>query len=196
MLGVDGTKIAREGVPADFPDGTCEFNTGGASAHDDEGEQGLLSIMIGLGFGFLERFEHAAPDLDGLLHGLQARSICLPRFVAEIGVADAAGKDEIIVGVAALVGENSALGEIDRRCSFSANGGSGVPREEAADRCSDFRRAENSHGNLVEQGLEEVVIALIQERDFHVAFPGQSPGGAQASKPAAHDDHFRHSRSL
>ena len=60
----------------------------------------------------------------------------------------------------------------------------------------DLRGRERRGGHLVEEGLEEVVIPTVDERDPEGA-AGELPGGGEAPKAAADDHHMRcHSRLL
>ena len=56
----------------------------------------------------------------------------------------------------------------------------------AADRHRDLRGRQAGHGHLIEQGLEQVVIAAVDQRDVDVS-AAQRLGHRQARKSAAHD---------
>ena len=71
-----------------------------------------------------------------------------------------------------------------------------VSREQAANWSGDFRRAEDSHGHLVEQGLEEMVVALIDQCDLDISVPGQAPGRAETSESAPYNDYSLHAGPL
>ena len=67
--------------------------------------------------------------------------------------------------------------------------GVGVPAEDAPQRLRDLARREGAGRDLVEQRLEQVVVAPVDQRqvDLGVALRS-SPCGVQAAEPAADDD--------
>jgi hypothetical protein len=54
-----------------------------------------------------------------------------------------------------------------------------------------FRGVQRGGRDLVEQGLEEVMIPAVQERHFHGRLAERARGG-QAAEPAADDHDFGH----
>jgi hypothetical protein len=59
---------------------------------------------------------------------------------------------------------------------------------ELADWCSHFRRCQNGRRNLIEKGLEDVVIAPIDQNDFRIAPPQRSRGRYPGEAPADNHD--------
>ena len=57
------------------------------------------------------------------------------------------------------------------------------------DRRGDLPRREHAGGDLVEQRLEEVVVAAVDQRDVH-RHVGESPDGQEAAEAPADDDHL------
>jgi rare lipoprotein A len=63
--------------------------------------------------------------------------------------------------------------------------------QDSADRRRDIARVQRCGRHLVQQRLEEMVVAPIDEDDVHRRF-AQSLRGIDAAEPAAEDDHPRH----
>jgi len=58
--------------------------------------------------------------------------------------------------------------------------------------CGNFGGAQAGHGHLVEQGLEEVVVAPIDESDANGLRLAEHLGGVEPCESAAHDDDVFH----
>src|ERR1051325_6809244 len=63
-----------------------------------------------------------------------------------------------------------------------------APGELRADGYGDVRRIQASRGHLVEQRLEEMMVALIDEDDAHGVAPGKPLRCGETAEPASHDD--------
>src|ERR1700693_5856570 len=96
--GIDGAEIVREGVTADFGEGSGEFDSGGACAYDHEVQRIVTFAGSGTPFGEFEGEQNAAADFERVLDGLEAGRERLPLVVAEVGVAGAGGDNERVVG--------------------------------------------------------------------------------------------------
>ena len=64
-----------------------------------------------------------------------------------------------------------------------------VLAHDRAERLRDLARREGARGDLVEQRLEQVEVAPVDERDRHGSVAGEVLRGVQAAEPAADDHH-------
>ena len=65
-----------------------------------------------------------------------------------------------------------------------------LPAQQVADGRGDVPRREDGRRHLVEQGLEEVVVPAVEERDADGGLVQRARHG-ESSEPAADDDHLR-----
>ena len=151
-------------------------------------EQRLLALGIGSVLGILEGGQHAAADLGRLLEGLEPGRVFLPLVVAEVRVLGAAGEDEIVVAQLAEVGGERRAARSTASTSLCSTRTLREAREDAADRRRDLRRAEARHRHLVEQRLEQMVVAAVDQRHLDAAHAAEPLGGVQPGEAAA-DDH-------
>ena len=101
----------------------------------------------------------------------------------------AGGEDEVVVG------EPGAGGEADLACGCSRcavdlvheDFSVGLVAEDGADGLGDVGRRKHGQCDLVEQGLEGVVVAAVDEGDVDGQM-GQGLGGVEAGKAAAYDN--------
>ena len=144
---------------------------------------------IGLALGALEGEQDAPANRGGVLERLQAGRERLPFVMAEIGVARAGGEDQRVVGQRCAVIEQHALRrDVDagRRVASSVVH-FGPVAQQMADRPGDLRGRERRRRDLVEQRLEQMVVAAVDERDRDRR-AGKAEGGFQPAKAGADDD--------
>ena len=111
---VDAAEVAEHGLPRDLGERAGELGAGRPRADDDEGEPGPLPVGIGLALSFLEGEEHAPPDLQRVLDGLEPRRVALPLWMREVGMRGAGGDDEVVVrDVGAVFEHDDALLRVD-----------------------------------------------------------------------------------
>ena len=121
---------------------------------------------IGLALGALERHQNAPPQRGGVLQRLQAGRERLPFVMAEIGVARAGGENQRVVGQGVAVIEQHAL----VRGIDAAHGGEqgrdlGAVAQQIADRPGDLGGRQRRGRDLIEQRLEQMMVAPVDQRD-------------------------------
>ena len=79
---------------------------------------------------------------------------------------------------------------IDRCHLVHEDLGVGLVAQDGADGLGDVCRGKHGQGDLIEQGLEGVVVAAVDEGDVHGQM-GQGLGGMETAKAAADDDDAR-----
>ena len=188
LVGVDVAKVRRQRVLGEVGDGSRHFDAGRAGADDDEGQQRRAPRRIGLALGALEGDEDAPPQRGGILQRFQARRERLPFVVAEIGVAGAGGEHQRVIGQRIAVIEQHALScRIDAADICEQRRHLLASAQQVADRPGDFRRRQRSGRDLVEQRLEQMMVAAVDQRDPDRR-SGEAKGGLQPAETGA-DDH-------
>ena len=193
-LGVDVPEVARQRESAHLAQGPGEFDASRPAADHDEGQQSAAAFGVGFPFGLFEGTEHATSDLGGLFQGLQPRGVFLPVVVPEVRVARPAGEEQRVVVDFPGPGDDAPMGQIDAVDLFLTDVDVLVSREKTANRRGDLGGAESGHRHLVEEGLEQVVIALVDEGDLDLRNVAERACGAKARKSSAHNHHAFHCR--
>ena len=107
--------------------------------------------------------------------------------MAEVRVCRTGGKDEVVVGKVAFLDLHRAVGDVgavdlaehDLEVLLAAKNG--------ADGGADLGGRQRGGGDLIEQGLKDVVVAAVDEGHVDRGF-GQCFGGRQPGEAAADDD--------
>ena len=139
----------------------------------------------------LEGEKDAVADVEGILEGLEAGRERRPLVVAEVGVGGPRGEHEEVVAELA-VGQHAAAGPRGRPPPPRPAGRGRSPGARRMRRMGEAISAgRQARGrDLVEQRLEEVMIAAVQENHRH-GLPAQAPRGAEAREATPHDHHLR-----
>ena len=181
-------KSRRQRVLRQFGDGAGKLDAGRAGADDDEGQQRRAPLRIGLALGALEGEQDAPPQRGGVLQRLQAGRERLPFVMAEIGVARAGREDQRVVGQRVAVIEQHALvRRVDAGHGGEQGRDLGPAAQQIADRPGDLRGRQRGGGDLVEQRLEQMMVAPVDQRDADRR-AGQAEGRLQPAETGA-DDH-------
>ena len=107
--------------------------------------------------------------------------------MTEVGALGAGGDDEVIEGHPA-VGQHDLLAvEIDTRRLTEENRGVSLLAQDRPDRVCDLRRRERRGRHLVEQRLEEMEVALVDEGNANRR-PAECLGGIESREATAEDD--------
>src|SRR5262249_25574513 len=143
---------------------------------------GVLGLL-----GGLEGPEDAAADFERVVQVFQAGCEGRPFVVAEVRLTGAGGEDEVIVGEVFVAHNDAPGGEVDGGDVGETHLDVALLPENRADRGGDVGGGEGGGGDLVEKGLEEVVVATVDQGNFDRRF-GEGAGGAEAGEAAADDD--------
>jgi hypothetical protein len=113
-----------------------------------------------------------------------------PVIVTEIAVGGAGSDDQLVVAESLAVGQlDLARGRVHAHDLAQQGGQIALAAEQAARRRGDRRRRQPGGGHLVEQGLEQMVVGLVDEGDVDVRM-AQGLGGFQATETAADDQYM------
>ena len=165
-----------------------EFDARRATADDGEGEQRGAARGIGFGFGAFEGGEDAAADRERIVERLQAGRVRRPFVVAEIRVRRARADEQRVVGDRRAVRElHAARGLVDADDLAHQHGDVALPAQDVAQRRGDVGRGQAGGRHLVKQGLEQMVVAAVDQRDPHLR-TGERARGPQPRESAS-DDH-------
>ena len=185
---VDRAEVALQGVLGDLAERAGQLDAGRAAADDDERHPLGPADRVGFPLGRLEGDEDPPPDLGRVVDRLEARRVARPLVVAEVRVADAGRDDERVVADRPAVGhadlapdriERDGLAEEHRRVRPLA--------EDRAQRLGDLAGASAPGRDLVEQRLEEMEVAPVDERDRDPVVAAQPARRVQPAEPAADD---------
>jgi hypothetical protein len=152
-------------VPRDFRHGAGELDARRTAADDGEGQAGIAFRFAGRGLGALEGIENAAPDHEGVVEGLESGRELLPLVVPEVGVRRAARDEQIVVVELAAASDDAPGFDVDALYLAHEHGDIALLAQDVAQRRGDRGRGEAGCGDLVQQGLEQVVILAIDQRD-------------------------------
>ena len=100
------------------------------------------------------------------------------------------GEDQVVVVEAALVEHEATLRDVDAVDAGQDGAGVVLVADDGADRVGDVAGVEGRRRDLVQQRLEQVVVAAIDDGDAH-AFLAQRARGREAGEAAADDDDVR-----
>mgnify|MGYP001238239884 CR=1 FL=1 len=185
----DIAKIPFQGAFGQFGDGAGHFDSGRPAADDNEGQQALPQLGIGRDLGALEGHENLGADRRCVLDLLEAGREGFPAFVA-IGMARSGGDDEVVIGKPHIVQNDGLRARVDVLNRPQDCPRIGLTAQHAADRAGDIGRRQPCRGDLVEERLEQVIVAPIDDGDVGRA-TRERPRGAQASESRTEDNDAR-----
>ena len=143
---------------------------------------------VGLELGRLERRQDPAPDLDRVLERLESRRGVAPLVVPEVVVPRAGRYDEaVVLEPRAAVEHHTAALEVEARHVAEDDASVALALEQSAQRRGDLRGGERAGRGLVQQRLEEMEVALVDERDLDRR-PAKPAHRLEAGEAAADDD--------
>ena len=191
ILGVDPAEVAGQRMACQLGDRTRHLDPGRSAAHHDEAQEAAGLLRVGCHLGALERHQHALADQGGVVDLLEAGGRLLPVVAAEIGVARAGGEDEVVVGNPAhVIDHDLTPGGVHAADPAELDPRVGLVGQDRADRPGDVGGRECSCRHLVQQRLEEVVVAPVDQDQVHRCL-AQRPGRGQAAEAHAYDHHAR-----
>jgi hypothetical protein len=180
-------EFVRQRMSCDFGQRARELDARRSAADHREGQAGVSFRLAAAGLGAFESREDAAADHECVVEILQAGRVALPLVVTEVGVRRAARDQQGVVFDLAAIGHHRARPQIDQRDLAHEHGDVALLAQDVAQRCGDRRRREAGGGHLVQQRLEQVMVAAIDQRDLHRC-AAQLPHGPQAAESTT-DDH-------
>ena len=183
-------KVGGERVPRQFGYGTGQLSARRPRTDYDEGQERFATLRIALHLRPLEGRQDAASQMMGVVDRFQSGRVCGPVVLAEIAVLCASREDQIVVVErAAGFGYHLLRLFIDALDFVHEHGDIAVIAQDMANGCGDLSRRQCRGGHLVEQGLEQVIVATIDERDID-SLTGECFGSTQAAEAGTNDHHL------
>jgi hypothetical protein len=184
---VEGAELAHERAARDVSQRAGQFHAGRPAAHDDEREPRSPDGRVAFALGRFERREDTASDLGGVFDELESRRESSPLVVAEIEVIAAGGDHEGVVFEFAVGKDEPSVFEIEVGRFGQEDLSVLLPFENGSQGRGDVGRRQAAGGHLVEQRLEQVEVAAVDQFDVD-RFAAERLGGAKPAEAAA-DDH-------
>ncbi len=190
LLRVDRAEVVPQGLPRDLADRAGQLHAGRPRADDDERQPGAPPGRIGEALGDLEGVEDLVPDGERLFDALQARRPLAPFLMPVIGALRPGRDDQGVVRERGAVGQHDVpCGRIDVHHFAEQNARVLLAPENAPQGRSDVACGQGPGCHLVEQRLEDVMVAPIDER--HVDRRRfQRTCRPKSAKSAADDHHL------
>ena len=191
---VDQAEVAAQRVARQLTDLAGHLDAGRPAAHDDEGQLGVALLLAGAHLGPLERRQQPRAHDQRALERLHLGGDLGPLVVAEVGVAGPGRDDQGVVGqrrgrlqAAGRSERDLARLEVEARHLGEQHAHVAVAAEQHAKRIGDLSGRQRPGGDLVGQGLEQMEVAPVDERDVHRRV-AQPLDGVDAGEPATDDD--------
>ena len=160
-LGIEPAKIAGQRPPGDLRQRAGQLDAGRTAADHHERRPGPLGLGVGLQLGRLEGAQNAPPDVQRVAHCLQSRRVRRPLVVSEIGVRHPGRDDEVVVVEVTVLEQDALLFHLDPLDGAHEDRDVALAPEQLADRRRDVRGGQRRGRHLVEQRLEQVMVALV-----------------------------------
>ena len=191
--GLEGAELPAKTTGGQLSHLTGQLDPGGPGPDHHDGQPALLLDGVGHQLGHFEGAEDAAPELEGVIEGLHPRSEEGELVVPEVGLGHAGGDDQAVVGI--LDGHPVRHRGVDHLALEVEAGHLGQlhphvlrPTHDVSKGRGDLAWRQHAGRRLVEERLEEMMIATVDQR--HVdRFTPQEAGGREAPEPPADDDH-------
>src|SRR3990172_1549650 len=185
--GIDGAEIESESLSRELADGPRELDPGRTSSHDDEREKRLPFRQIFLALRPLERVENPGAYSRRILDRLEPRGPSSPVLASEVMVRGARREDEVIVRQTLAVHRKLSPIEVQIAHLRLQDADVLLSREDRPKRRGDVRGREPARRDLIEERLEQVEVAPIDQGDLNRR-PEKPLRGVQTSESAADDD--------
>ncbi len=184
---MDAAEIVTERLARDFGQRARQFDAGRPAADDDERQQALLRLRIGLALGGFERQEHPPPDLQRIVERLETGREGRPFRMAEIRVRRARRHDQVVVSERLTIGDDDFRRGIDGSRIGQQHLDVLLVSENPADRRRDVAGRQRGRGHLIQQGLKDVVVVAVEERDADRS-ARERPRRVESAETSADDD--------
>ena len=169
-------------------DGAGQFHACRSASDDDKSHPRTAAVLVDSTFRRLESQEDPAANLGRVLDRLKTRRKRLPLVVAKVVMPCAGGNNQGVVRLFTVAENHAAAFDVDIGRFGQEHANIGLPLENRPQRYGNVRRRESSRRHLVEQRLEQMKVAAIEQShiDGHSLQPTRA---IQSAKPAANDDH-------
>jgi hypothetical protein len=185
---VDVAEFAGQRVAGNLGHRAGHFHARGATTDHHKIQPRGAAGQVGLFLGRLKRQQDAPADFKRIVQRLQARRMRSPVVAAKVAVGGAGRHDQVVVGQGGAAQQvHLSRGGVDVRGLTQQRGQVGLAAKQVAYGRGNGRGRQAGSGNLVQQGLKQVVVGLVHQGHIYRGAV-QGAGGFQAAKAAA-DDH-------
>ncbi len=190
---IDAPEVGLQRHPRHLGDGPGQLDARRARAHQHHRQQVAVARGVLLRLRGLVGAQQLGPDGLGVLDRLEPRRERRELVVAEVALLDARGQDKIVVGqgdLAAVGRRRLDVATLRVRAGHLAHrdDGVGLPPYRLTDRDRDVAGRQHRGGHLVEERLEHVVIAPVDQEDLDRRAP-EGFHRSETGEAAAHHDH-------
>ena len=147
----------------------------------------MPSLFIGFALGHLEGQQNATPDLQRVVDALESGRVGFPLRVPEIRVAGSRRQNKVVVLQLAVPQDHLSRADIDGDGLCQKNPCIFLSAKDGAYRVGNIAGGQPGRGDLIQQRLEQMIIATIDDGDTDIAIL-QGSRCAQAPEPCSHDD--------
>lgn len=187
-VGVDVPEFFPKDSLQHVAEGSGHLDSSGASAYDDKVQQ-AGGYVTGVAIGCLEGLKNGGPQLFGVGEGVEREGELFCSGNSEEVHVGACRQDEKISGEAvAGGGVDGALLEVDEGDFIHLDIDVVVVAEHVAQRKRRVVGRQDAGCYLVEEGVELLVVVLVEECDVDVGVRGEFEGAAQAGEASSDDD--------
>src|SRR5206468_9689382 len=152
----------------------------------------MASLFIGFALGHLEGQQNAPTDLQRVVDALESRRVGFPLRMSEIGVSSARREDKVVVLQLAIQKDHLSRADINGDGLGQKNPCIFLSAKDGAYRVGNIAGRQPGRGDLIQQRLEQMIIATIDDGDTDIAVL-QGSRRPQAPEPRSHDDDVRES---
>ena len=184
---IDVFVVPRHRRGRDLHDRSRQLDAGGAGADNPERERRSAGVGAGFVLRRLERQQDPAPQLGGIFDRLQSGRDRRPVVVAEVRVRGARREHEIVVADVPVRQHHPAIDDVDGGDRGQGDVAVLLFTDDRADRRADVGGGQRRRRDLVEKGLEDVMITAVQDRDGNRRLR-QCPGRGESGEAAANDE--------
>ncbi len=184
--GPDGGEIAAQGEPGQLGQRPRHLHPRGTRADEHERHQFPPGFQVGAHLRLFECQQHPAADLQRIVQVLEAQGVLLPGLLAEEEIPHARGEHQGIVGPPPVAGDHLPAGAVHAGDLVQHHRHVLPAANEAADGDGDVLGRQPGAGHLVEQGLEQVMVAFVDHLQADRLVPQVAEEGGSAEPGADH----------
>ena len=188
---VKGAELAPKTARRELPNLAGELHPGRSRPYDRDGQPALTLGLVVRHLRYLEGAEDPAPQFQRIVDRLHAGRVQRVLGVTEVRLVDTGGDDEAVVWDLELLQSKDACVhdaplQIEPSDLRKPHPHVLVLAYHVPDRRRDLTGRKQARCHLIQQGLEQVVVAPVDQGDID-RLAAQPPGGGQPAEPTTND---------
>ena len=185
---VDAAEFTDQSLAGDFSEGPSHLHTGGTSTNDAQGQPVLAFFRVRFFLGRFKGKQQAASNFKRVFQGFQARRVGGPFIMAKVTVGGTSRHHQVVKQQTAAIRQQHLFASgVDVGHLGQQGGQVRLFAKQTARGGGDGWCGQTCRGDLVKQGLEQMVVGLVHQGDVHRRF-GQGLGGFEPTKAATDDE--------